>query len=87
MLLVDKLLKQFKDLIYIKGEAENPFHLINAGIQKAFHVIFLCEMIDSKTNEDMKKILSFRAIDYFFNCNVLLELWDHKSTKFIGLDL
>jgi hypothetical protein len=83
-IIMQKLLKQYKDLIYIKGEAQNPIHLLNSGIQRAYYVLFLCENIFARTNEDMEKILSFKAIDYFFNCNMLLELWDHQSIKFLG---
>jgi hypothetical protein len=82
--IMHKLLKQFKFLIYLKGDVQNPFHLLNAGVHKAFYVIFLVENIFSKTNEDMNKILSFKSIDYFFNTEMCLELWDTKSTRLIG---
>jgi hypothetical protein len=82
--IMHKLLKQFKFLIYLKGDVQNPFHLLNAGVHKAFYVIFLVENIFNKTNEDMNKILSFKSIDYFFNTEMCLELWDTKSTRLIG---
>lgn len=79
-----KLLRQFHTLIILKGETDNPFHLLNAGMSKAYACIFLCESIHTKTNEDMGKILSFRAIDYFFNTNMILELWSDTSIRFLG---
>jgi hypothetical protein len=79
-----KLLRQFHTLILLKGETDNPFHLLNAGMSKAYACIFLCESIHTKTNEDMGKILSFRAIDYFFNTNMILELWSDTSIRFLG---
>lgn len=81
---VFKLLRQYKNLLYLKGETENPIHLLNAGINKSYSVIFLVESIYSKTNEDMSKILTFRSIDYFFNTGMILELWEHKSIRFLG---
>ena len=32
----------------------------------------------------MSKILGFRAVDYFFNTNMILELWNHSSVNLLG---
>lgn len=77
--IIMKYLKEFKGLYFLKGEVDNPIHLINSGIAKAAYVVFLIETIDNKKNEDMGKILGFRAIDYFFQTNSLLELWNSES--------
>jgi voltage-gated potassium channel len=79
-----KLLKQYKSLLYFKGNYHNAFNLLNMGINKAEYLIFLCEAIYQKTNEDMGKILSYKTVDYFFSSNKIIELWDSKSTRFLG---
>ena len=82
--LMIKYLKMFKHLYHLRGELSNPTHLINAGIAKASYVVFLVDKIDERTNEDMSKILGFRAVDYFFQTNMLLELWDHSNNYLLG---
>lgn len=82
--LIVKYLKVFKHLYHLRGEVSNPTHLINAGIAKASNVVFLVDKIDLKTNEDMAKILGFRAVDYFFQTSLFLELWDHSSVYLLG---
>lgn len=76
-----KLLKEFKTLSCLRGSSCNPFHLINAGFNNASKVILLSE--DGK-RDDLDKILSFRTIDYFFNVNSFIELWNCNSNKFLG---
>ena len=79
-----KYLRMFKHLYHLKGNLSNPLHLINAGISKASHVLFLVDTIDKRTNEDMAKILGFRAVDYFFQTDIILELWDQQSVYLLG---
>lgn len=79
-----KLLKQYQNLFYFKGKADNPIHLINAGLNNAYMVLFITEKINPKTNEDMDNVLIYKTIDYFFDTKMLFELWDVKNTKFIG---
>lgn len=79
-----KLLRQYKNLFYFKGSPENPFHLLNAGLNDAHLVVFLNEKLFGKTNEDMHKILIYKSIDYFFNTRMILELWNSKSCRLIG---
>jgi len=79
-----KLLKQYANLYYLKGQPDNPMNLINAGMNNAFMVIFLTEKLYQKTNEDMDNILIYKTVDYFFDTKILIEIWDNKNTKFIG---
>jgi len=79
-----KLLKQYKNLCYIKGHADNPVNLINCGLNNAFMVIFLTEKLSSKTNEDMDNLLIYKTVDFFFDTKLLIEIWDNKNTKFLG---
>jgi len=80
----NKLLKQNKNVYFFQGDPINPFHLINAGLNNAFHVIFLCETIFKKLNEDMTSLLSSRVVDYYFDINMFLELWDSKNVNLLG---
>ncbi len=79
-----KLLKQYSNLRYFRGETNNPAHLINAGLNKASMVIFLTEKINEKTKEDMDNLLIYKTIDHFFNTKLLIEIWDRNNTKFLG---
>lgn len=79
-----KLLRQYDNLFFLKGSPENPFHLLNAGLNNAYLVLFLNEKLFGKTNEDMHKILIYKSMDYFFNTRMILELWDSKSCRLIG---
>jgi len=81
---IHKLLKQFDNLFFFKGSPENPFHLLNAGLNQAYMVIFLTEKLFGKTNEDMQKILIYKSIDYFFNTKIILELWSSQSCRLLG---
>jgi hypothetical protein len=81
---ITKLLLQYRNLFYLKGQADNPMNLINAGLNNTFMVIFLVENISNKTSEDMDNILIYKIIDFFFKTNIIFELWDIKNTKFLG---
>lgn len=79
-----KLLKQYKNVYFFQGDPINPFHLLNAGLNNANQVIILSENIFKKLNEDMRALLSSRLVDYYFDLNMLIELWDCKSAKLLG---
>lgn len=79
-----KLLKAFRHLLVLLGEYENPYHLLCLNINEATMVLFLTEKVDPIANEDLKKVLSYKAIDYFFDAPFILELWSRKSVKWAG---
>jgi len=79
-----KLLKQYKNVYLFQGDPINPFHLLNAGLNNANHVIILSETIFKKLNEDMTALISSRTIDYYFDLHMIIELWDSKSAKLLG---
>jgi hypothetical protein len=81
---IQKLLVDFSNLYYFKGNNLDPTHLLNAGINHCFKCVFLVENIDKVLNEDINKILSFRSIDYFFNQETIIELWNESSIKYLG---
>ena len=79
-----KLLKIFPSLNYLKGNSGDPQHLLNARIEKCLFCVFLTETIHSISEEDMGKILSYRTIEYFFNTQMILEVWNRRSLRFLG---
>ena len=79
-----KLLKQFKYLYFLKGNPINPNILINAGIQNALHCIILSETAYINIIQDTTNVLSYRTLDYFFNINCTIELWDSNSIRHLG---
>ncbi len=79
-----KLMKQFPNLLFLKGEAINPYNQINAGIHTAFYSIYLTETIDRHADEDLNNLLGFRTQDYCFDTNAIIELWDSYSIKQLG---
>jgi voltage-gated potassium channel len=81
---IKKLLVDFSQLYYLKGNNLSPFHLLNAGINNAFKCIFLVENIDKILNDDINKLLSFRSIDYFFKQDTIIELWTESNIKYLG---
>lgn len=83
-IICDKILKQYQNTYYLQGNPINPFDLLNAGLNNVFHVIFLSENIFKKLNEDMNLLLSCRVVDYYFNINAILELWDSKNSNLLG---
>ncbi len=80
----NKILKQYKNIYYFQGDPTNPFHLLNSGLNNAFHVIILSQNIFKKLNEDMNLLLSSSIIDYYFDINMTIELWNSKSCSLLG---
>ena len=80
-----KLMKQFSTLYIFQGNVLDPNHLRKAGVDKCELVISLSEEeIGNNSFDDSLKLLSFRAIDYFFQTKVLIELQRDVSLKFLG---
>lgn len=79
-----KLLNAFPQILIFIGDYQNPFHLLCLNLNEATMVLFLTEKVDENTKEDFTKILSFKAVDYFFDSPFILELWNRKSVKWIG---
>jgi len=83
-----KLLKQYKNLYFLKGEPIDPNILINAGVKNAYYLIFLCETNKSIKSkhffEDTYNILYYRTNDYFFNNNSIIEFWNAESIRHLG---
>jgi len=81
---ITKLMKQYKNLYFMKGDLINPYNLINSGIREAYSCFFVCDHIDNSNGEDLSNILSFRAQDYFFNTKSIIELWSMESIHHLG---
>ena len=77
-------MKYMKNLHIFKGDYLNPYHLLNAGLNKASFILFLTENVDSCTKEDMNKLLAFKSFDFFFDVPFILELWSHFSIRLLG---
>lgn len=79
-----KLLRTYSNLYIYIGESQNPIHLYNSGLNNAKMIILLTQTLDNITGEDMKNIISFKSIDYFFNTDYIIELWNKESVKLLG---
>ena len=81
---INKLLKYFKNLKYLKGDYCSPRILIKAGIEMCYYCLILSENIDPKINDDINNLVTFRSIEYYFQTKVILELWNYESINLLG---
>ena len=82
-----KLMCQFQNLFYLKGNYTNPYHLININLEEASFVFYLIENLVNPIesfDEDLMNILSYRSINFYFNVRCLIELNNISSLNYLG---